>query len=89
VQLTLEATAFVRRGESIFLKARAKHARWFGSPKNFYFSSDGGSILPAGSDGSRAYIETHDLAPGEYLVKVHFEQGLDQADASASFVVLQ
>jgi hypothetical protein len=91
VRLQLDVTEFVRRGEQVFLSARAKGANWFGR-KYFFFASDGGAVVSYGRNGSRGSIETQNLEPGVYEVKAHFEQGpspLDQADACKSFVVTE
>jgi hypothetical protein len=89
VQLRLDVTPFVRRGEIVIVKAKAKRARWRGQ-RRFFFACDGGAVHLSGIDGPRTSIETSDLPPGLYIVKAHFEQGpspLDRADAWASFIV--
>lgn len=85
VQLALEITEWVRSGETVVVKAKAKGARWFGT-KRYFFSSDSGAIHTIGNNG---YIDTYGFAPGTYIVKGHFEQGLSQADAAATFTVVE
>lgn len=89
VELRLDTTPFVRRGEKVVLHAKPKRVRWFGE-KKFFFCCDGAAVLHSGDEDPRAFIDTSTLDLGCYLVKAHFEQGassLDQADAVASFLV--